>query len=141
MIQRGVMVGLPFNRLNVKQAMVDLRRALYGKAFCDICCTELGTDMHEIIPRRATVKQSEAREHSFQAPICSLLCSNCHDHRATTYAGILYLLKFNIELYGFEAVKNALETIPEILWPRKVMRAWSELCDEEREDSESTGGA
>lgn len=80
--------------------------------------------MHEIITRKATQNSQRLRELSFAAPICAILCSDCHDRLANTPEGVERLLRHNIELYTYEVVRKALYAIPEAFWPLTVAKAW-----------------
>ncbi|MEP7293464.1 MAG: hypothetical protein ABI835_16890 [Chloroflexota bacterium] len=118
---------LTLNRLNQKQAMIDLRYAMFGNYLCDLCREQPGTQMHEIISRRYTVKQPEIRLLSFQVEICSLLCPFCHGTKAETRQGRMKLVEFNISLYGKDRFLKALYSIPEKYWERLIdLSAWKD---------------
>lgn len=110
-------------RLNTKSRMVAQRRAHYGKPLCDLCHLRLGTQMHEWIPRSATVKQPELRKLSFDWHICSLVCQHCHDV-AETEDNCVILIVRNVELFnGKESIIRTLEAIPERFWRRQLKAA------------------
>lgn len=104
-------------RLRMKMEMIDLRKLEYGSPFCDLRCGRLGTQMHEIVSRRRMAGASvDDVLLSYAPPICSLLCDQCHGRVAPTKEGQNRLLLFNIELYGRDAVEDALNALPERFW-------------------------
>jgi hypothetical protein len=98
-----------------KNSMMDTRKYVHGFIGCDICRKRYsGLQMHEIVSRRRMLGASEEDTRLSYAPeICSLLCQSCHEHVAPTKAGQRKLLEFNIALYGWQAVHDALYAIPE----------------------------
>jgi 5-methylcytosine-specific restriction endonuclease McrA len=85
----------------------------YSKV-CDLCFVNLGTDVHEIIPRSRTPKGSIQRGMTYQKELVSLLCRECHTkaHNRDTQA---ILLKRNYYKYGEQAVKRALLEVEELM--------------------------
>lgn len=81
---------------------------------CDLCEKKVSSvDMHELINRGRTIRNTVAREMSYKEELCSLLCRECHkkahnpDVRNT-------LLRKNVSIYGFERVSNALENLMKV---------------------------
>ena len=97
------------NRRLIKWLMKIDRGGQY--ALCDLCGVNYGHEMHEIISRGRTVGNEAAREASYDKHICSLLCAECHTANHLAEANQNTLLAFNIELYGYAAVFEALEVV------------------------------
>lgn len=99
-----------------KLAAAEKRGAILGVWWCscDYCGKNEGSHMHELIPRSKTVGNQEARERSYQPELCSLLCPECHNFADSDVVD-KYLWDFNINLWGREAVEQALANVNEVL--------------------------
>lgn len=75
-----------------------------GQALCHYCGKRKGCQMHELVNRAQTVGNSQARELSFTATLCSYLCPNCHEKHAPTQAGEQKLWQRNFEVWGKDVV-------------------------------------
>lgn len=96
-------------RLETKSAMI-IERGGYG-ALCDRCATFMGSQMHELIHRSKTSRDSEARKLTYQKELCSFLCIHCHAaiHDHGVDESELWISNYN--RYGYETVKNAFVTV------------------------------
>jgi len=92
-----------------KQAFLD--RGGYYVALCDLCGDNKAQEYHEILSRGRTVKNEEARYLSYDKHICSCLCSHCHREGVGAHNPKVAtaLLRRNVKLYGYEAVKSAFD--------------------------------
>ena len=107
-------MNLNDERFLLRQEAFDFHRLLFGMVLCDCCRTVLATEYHEIVSRKRMGGASdEDKLASFAPELCSCLCRNCHERIAPTPAGRQQLLAFNISIYGYEAVEDALEAIPD----------------------------
>jgi hypothetical protein len=77
---------------------------------CDLCQLSIASDYHEIIKRSQTIYGSDAREMSYQKQLCSYLCKECHEI-ADEKLIEARLWRFNLDLYGIEAVQNAIDQL------------------------------
>lgn len=83
-------------------------------AACDMCRLRPGTQIHHIVNKGRTQKNTEARELSEVKPLLALLCQTCHE-RAHNPASAALLLHFNARMYGREAVEEALAAVNAVL--------------------------
>lgn len=82
---------------------------------CDCCGNHHGSDMHEIFPRGSTLRDSEAREASYQLELVALLCRDCHLHCADTEQARDYYLAGNIKRYGLKRVVEAYNKLNDLM--------------------------
>jgi hypothetical protein len=111
--------GFSVNRDDERYQSILARGGDFAK--CDWCVLEeadhkrLGTDYHELFQRALTNKGSEARNLSYQKELCSWLCNPCHigliHGRQSVRTTRLYLIEFNIRLWGYDVVKMAWERL------------------------------
>lgn len=104
------MSRLVLNR-NIERVKALVKRGNHW-AKCDLCGENPCTDFHEIYQRSLTLKGTEGRELSYQQEICSWLCRVCHT-KAERFDTALDLLRFNVNLYGYEAVGAAIARLQE----------------------------
>jgi hypothetical protein len=81
-----------------------------GKALCDMCQKNKGTQVHEMISRGRTIKNDTARSLSYNKHLCAWLCQDCHNKAHSPKKARVLLLN-NINKYGREAVKAAYDAV------------------------------
>lgn len=86
---------------------------LFKQYKCDMC-GNFATQTHEIYYRSMTLNNPEARRLSFQKELLAQLCERCHLNAHTQTATHL-LLKRNIDVYGYDAVEEALNLVQQQL--------------------------
>jgi len=87
-----------------------------------VLCGAPATDLHEIINRGRTLKDSVARELSFADPIVAPLCNTCNlgaDNNETRLA----LLKLNVKFYGRMAVEKAIRDVYDAMTVKQSIEA------------------
>lgn len=93
---------------------IQIQQAFLWKGYhCDIC-GGFAQQTHELAYRSSTMNNLEARRLSFQKELTSILCERCHA-KAHTPETTQLLLNKNIEVYGREAVGEALVLLQSVL--------------------------
>lgn len=104
--------GTEYRRGQRWQMVVD--RGGPKVAVCDMCKTNPGKHMHEIAPRRLTIKNYAARKQSYHRMICSWLCPDCHREAHNPHTGTR-LLAHNCLLYGTDKVASVWNTLSDMM--------------------------
>lgn len=103
----------------IKRDAIDLRIYKYGKVGsscpCDFCQINPGIEYHHICSRGRTSQNAAAERLADDPAICAIVCKACHIAGAPTVFGRRRLLRRNVETYGLEAVKTALEAVNSVI--------------------------
>lgn len=89
---------------------------------CDMC-GHYATEFHECCHRSSTLNNPEARRLSFQQELCGCLCKPCHE-KAHSEKATMKILQNNVAVYGYEAVKNALNALQDVLKGKLAIWLW-----------------
>lgn len=118
-------MGRPTVSSNIHYERLLLRQRLLAKQpYCALCHVRKAEDLHEIVSRGRTGNNWEARRLSYVAPLVVPLCRQCHE-RAHNPQARKRLLQHNINLYGLEAVRQALSDLQAHLHYR--LDVWGDL--------------
>lgn len=96
-------------RLAIKFEMIYDRGG--QTCLCDRCGNSPGVEMHELIHRSRTSRDSMARTLTYQKYLCVILCRDCHAEIHDQGASEVELWLKNYVRYGYDVVYTAFQRV------------------------------